>query len=489
MLPGVNRTGENGETTDLWASVSARPTAPASQTLAAGALSPFLRLIRILLDGCNAKEEDRKFFESPVALGDFFLTGQRPIVGVGHHFLVFASPYNRLDHKPPRVEVLGLNKEVYCIKSPNLASRDPSNAFLDEINETVLQELLVLRHPRLADHENIITLLGLDFQEDYDDHTVPWPCILLEYSDYGTLDAFQHDQGGLDPSLARQFLLDVGLALQSLHHCNIIHGDVKSENVLICKSNYRQYVAKLSDFGLAVINPKPDERHYLRGGTWMWSAPEFRDMLSVEELKSTDVYSLGLTLWRVFLNASNPYQSLDQNIADRYRLAGQELIAALKANPEFPAFVVRSIHASRLPRWAKDVAEVVIRSTICEVSAHRSLSRGLEALAGNDHTLLNRYDKSCAPCASRRYETFQMSLFKTDFTPVSSSRAMDWECSAANEIYWTSQASEDVLTTVCLNELLGDDEEARLKVRLVAGPFPRKLSSPASQTMDSSFAL
>jgi hypothetical protein len=72
-----------------------------------------------------------------------------------------------------------------------------------------------------------------------------------------------------------------------------------------------------------------------------------------------------------------------------------------------------------------------------------------------------------------------MPVFKTDFTPVSSSTAMDWECSAANEIYWASQASEDVLTAVCLSELLGDDDEARLNVRLVAGPFPRKLSSPA----------
>src|SRR5204863_6133742 len=101
--------------------------------------------------------------------------------------------------------------EVYCIKSPNPSATNGKN-FRTEYYHAVLQELRVTT---LMDDENIISLLGIDWQEDYDDFKLAWAMLLMEFAEFGTLDAFQQDLNGFNPSLARRLLLDVALGLSS----------------------------------------------------------------------------------------------------------------------------------------------------------------------------------------------------------------------------------------------------------------------------------
>ena len=238
-------------------------------------LPPLIRILNIFFQ----QNKTRKFFSGACAFHDVQFSGQRPIVGVGHYFVVYASPFEKLDKIPEQVRKTGA--EVYCIKSPNFTSKSENDDFQREYYHTILQELRVMIHQDLLGQDNVISLLGLDFMEDYDDFKISWPLLLMEYADFGTLDAFQQDLNGLQPDLARRLLLDVANGLQSLHRCNVIHGDVKSENVLICRHPTRQYVAKVSDFGLAVVNPSPEKQHYLPGCTRLWSAPEAQTQLSV----------------------------------------------------------------------------------------------------------------------------------------------------------------------------------------------------------------
>ena len=312
-------------------------------------------------------------------MNDVQFTGQRPIVGVGHHFVVYASPFGKSDDVPTRVSRIG--GEVYCIKSPNTERSCGDKSFRDEYYQTVLQELQVLSHPDLMNHENIIGLLGLDFQEDYDDNTLCWPSLLLEYSMYGTLDSFQADMNVLSPDLARNLLCDIATGLQALHRCNIIHGDVKSENVLVCGHPGRQYVAKLSDFGLAVVNPSPTESHYLPGCTWLWSAPEILQPLTVDGLKFTDIYSFGLTAWRVLLSRDDPFSSvltMPCNTPD-YRLAIQQI----KTSSQFPQLVFETM-ADHCEGYVVEL----ISATLALNPNDRNLERVLQALSGNyDHSL------------------------------------------------------------------------------------------------------
>ena len=38
----------------------------------------------------------------------------------------------------------------------------------------------------LLGQDNIISLFGLDFMEDYNDFKISWPLLLMEYADFGT---------------------------------------------------------------------------------------------------------------------------------------------------------------------------------------------------------------------------------------------------------------------------------------------------------------
>src|ERR1700733_2728029 len=160
-------------------------------------LPPLVRIISTLIDAENGLNGLVNAFERPTALWDTQFTGQRPIVGVGHHFVVYASPYHDNERGGKHVES---GAEVYCIKAPVLANGPTSHEFRSDFYHTVLQELRVLCHPILSQHENIVGLLGLDFQEDYDNFEVAWPVLLMEYAEYGTLDTFQQDLN-LEPVL------------------------------------------------------------------------------------------------------------------------------------------------------------------------------------------------------------------------------------------------------------------------------------------------
>jgi serine/threonine protein kinase len=321
-------------------------------------LSSLLYLIAFILHNEYGSDEQKKYYHTPGALLDTTFTGQCPIIGEGHHFTVLVSPFEKWERVSAYVK--RYNPEAYCIKFPNPGNRN-EDGFLQEVNDTVLREIKVLCHPYLENHENIIGFLGLDFHEDYDDHNVGWPCPLVEVAEFGTLDVFQYDQGQLNETVTINLLLDIALGLDALHKCNIIHGDMKSENILICRHSQREYVAKISDFGLSIINPAREDFHTLLGSTWIWEAPESQSRMSVEGLKQTDLFSFGLLIWRVLTNKSVPYEILGQDIVDRYRAPDKEaFIVAVKKDSEFCGIVLHSLRYSSIAKWAKSLGMAIL---------------------------------------------------------------------------------------------------------------------------------
>lgn len=183
----------------------------------------------------------------------------------------------------------------------------------NELLRAALLEVRVLTHPPLQDHPNIIKLFDLTWEPDLDliDHA--WPVIVLEYADHGSLADFQEACPEITFSLKRQLCLDVGNGLMALHACGIVHGDLKSENVLICLANSdsKAVIAKLADFGCAVADIDPSENVKLSAFTFPWNSPECHDRRPRDELRYSDVYSYGLLVWRVMLNGVNPFRCID----------------------------------------------------------------------------------------------------------------------------------------------------------------------------------
>jgi serine/threonine protein kinase/ankyrin repeat protein len=402
MLPGVYLPGDNPASSVRWESATTLATRRidgphGASTKQTDNLSPLVHLVKFMV--LNEGEKENGYLSCTTAMNEDWFSNKNLIVGEGHHFLVYSAPFRNKDDIPNRAK--SSNPEVYCIKSPNPASREEAG-FREEICETVLQELKVLCHPKIGQHENIIRLFGIDFSTDFDDPRITWPCLMMEYSEFGTLESFLSDQGGVDFSLSRHLLLDVALGIQCLHDYNVVHGDVKSENVLVFKHTSRKYIAKVADFGLSVINPNPATKHYLLGSTWMWEAPECHSMLSVDGLKLTDVYSFGLVAWRVLLNHSIPYEHLGAHVFQRHRRQTRdEFIRAVKMDPAFQNIVAESVAASALPQPAKQVGLAIINSTLSTDPIGRSLHLAIRCLDDRGHhghtsiSMPNAHDDSC----------------------------------------------------------------------------------------------
>ncbi len=124
--------------------------------------------------------------------------------------------------------------------------------------------------------------------------------------------------------------LDLCAALGDLRAAGFIHRDVKPSNVYLNQQGH--FV--LGDLGIARI----DELKYCSMPEHMlspYSAPELFDLVGSIE-PTTDIYSAGLILYRIFNGNHAPFEDekTSAKAADRRRITGEELPAPLYADYE-----------------------------------------------------------------------------------------------------------------------------------------------------------
>ncbi|KAL4733652.1 hypothetical protein BDV11DRAFT_77005 [Aspergillus similis] len=172
--------------------------------------------------------------------------------------------------------------------------------------KAALMELYCLQHQPLQTHPNIVKLLGLAWGSNYFNPAHRLPVAVVEFADRGNLAQLQESMN-LGPITRRRLAIDIGEGLDILHRCGIIHGDVKSENILIFSDPQKEYVAKLSDFGFSVVGEATNAEVYV-GGTRPWKAPETKTPVPKHLLRATDIYSYGLLLWRLATDGKDPFR-------------------------------------------------------------------------------------------------------------------------------------------------------------------------------------
>lgn len=157
-------------------------------------------------------------------------------------------------------------------------------------------EISALRHPKLRHHTNIVDLLGWGL-DDLNWHEAPF--LALELAD-GDLSSFLKHLPDLTTESRVLLLDDVARGLDAIHQVGLIHGDIKTDNILVFSTG-RRWTAKLSDFGGGA---DLEQEIALRGrGTVGWRAPELRlhhdhgDPLDGFILEAIDAYSYGLLTW------------------------------------------------------------------------------------------------------------------------------------------------------------------------------------------------
>ncbi|GAB1319630.1 hypothetical protein MFIFM68171_09840 [Madurella fahalii] len=201
-------------------------------------------------------------------------------------------------------------------------------------------ELQLMSKPSLRRHRNITKLLAVCF-DDGDPSAVepsisvvrPGLLVELAHEQYPDLRYF-FDRGAshmrpnhLPFETSASLVADIADGITALHDHDIVHADLKPENVLIfpdsqCPGNV---VAKIADFGyvgMTVYNnagvraPHPESRP--GGGTAEWSAPEclqhpdyYRESGSLEHpsyQSCIDIYSFGLLSCYIALDGQTPLE-------------------------------------------------------------------------------------------------------------------------------------------------------------------------------------
>ena len=132
--------------------------------------------------------------------------------------------------------------------------------------------------------------------------------------------------------------LDLCAALSDLREAGLIHRDVKPSNVYLNQQGH--FV--LGDLGIAKI----DELKYCSMPEHMlssYSAPELFDLVGSIE-PTTDIYSVGLILYRIFNGNHAPFEDekTTAKAADRRRITGEELPAPLYADYELTAILLKA---------------------------------------------------------------------------------------------------------------------------------------------------
>ena len=189
---------------------------------------------------------------------------------------------------------LGLNVltgRVVAIKSFNKKSLDSPN------NENMKKIIYETNLMRKLNHPNITKILEMFEDEKY-------ILIIMEYINGGNLFSFVKKRRKLSEKISKFLFKQIILGINHIHSQNIVHRDIKLENILIDINN----TIKICDFGIGRILSSPDELLYDQCGTPMYMAPEILTCSKEKGYKPfpVDIWSAGIALY-IMLSGTLPF--------------------------------------------------------------------------------------------------------------------------------------------------------------------------------------
>jgi len=194
------------------------------------------------------------------------------------------------------------------------------------------QEVEVLRR---ISHDNIVRFKDLK-------KSAAHFYLVLEYCAGGDLSQFLREKGRVDEEVARRFLTQIAAGLCVLHRENVLHRDLKPQNILLSDGSDRP-VLKIADFGFARAL-QPQDMAATICGSPLYMAPE---ILRHEPYDArADLWSVGAILYELLLgrppfSGANPMQLL-ANIEKHGQIMFDDVEVSAEGQEFLRALLVRN---------------------------------------------------------------------------------------------------------------------------------------------------
>jgi len=191
-------------------------------------------------------------------------------------------------------------------------------------------ELAIAALQSLHPHPNIVSFHG-HVHERFSTF------IIMELVKGASLYQLIHEEKNVPSTKHRfQWMKDIAMGMEYLHSNNVLHGDLKSQNVLINSINQ---AAKLIDFGgIHLINRKKSDPI----GTMRWMAPDVLGGSTRDINKTADVYSYSMILVEL-VTLQIPFHNDLSDVSVAMKVVQGERPTLPSPGPECPPYLHRLI--------------------------------------------------------------------------------------------------------------------------------------------------
>jgi serine/threonine protein kinase len=175
-----------------------------------------------------------------------------------------------------------------------------------------------LRFLLTLQHRNIVTCQALE-------HIANGRYLVMEYCAGGTLRSLMEHNGPLHPAVSIQLMIDVLQGIEHAHQHNIIHCDIKPENILLSLQP-EGWIARISDFGISQLSQDLKLEGTGVTGSPAYMAPErFYGQYSM----SADLYAVGVILFELLVGSrpfsGSPGDLMSAHMNQKVRIPGSVL--------------------------------------------------------------------------------------------------------------------------------------------------------------------
>jgi len=191
---------------------------------------------------------------------------------------VYLGRHQRLD-RPVVLKLLAVDDDLSASARANLHARFEREA----------------RLMTLVSHPNVVAILDYGILADQT------PCIVMDYVEGETVDAWRKRKRSIPWPLAVQVTLAVLAGIQALHAAGVLHRDLKPSNVVVPPESPER--ACLIDFGIAqpIHGLRDGLTSGMRLGTPEYMAPE--QILGLRLGRAVDLYAVGVLLYELVAGA------------------------------------------------------------------------------------------------------------------------------------------------------------------------------------------